>query len=87
MHEEKGLTWSATAYARFNRDAVTEITRALSDTVKLSTKVNLPKDRAAGLEFSAAGKLTPQLGYSLSGNAFWSEIEAGSLVPGVSRST
>ncbi|HEY2660203.1 MAG TPA: TonB-dependent receptor [Caulobacteraceae bacterium] len=70
----KALNYGLTGYVRFNRDSVTDVTQVISADVVLVTKENLPKDRAAGMEFSANGKLTRQLTYSASGNLFYDQI-------------
>jgi hypothetical protein len=45
----------------------------------LTTKANLPKSDSAGLKFSATGHLLTKLSYSLSGNAFCTQINATAL--------
>ena len=82
------LNYGATAYARFNKNAVTDVVRPISADVVLTTKANLPKSRLAGVEFTAGGDLFSQLSYNLSGNLFWNEIDAASLgFPGVKSTT
>lgn len=84
----KGLTWGTTGYYRFDRNSVTDITQPVSADVVLITKTNLPKSRAGGLEFSGSGKLGPKLSYALSGDLFYSEIDAASLGgPGLKSTT
>jgi outer membrane receptor for ferrienterochelin and colicin len=58
---------------------VTDVTQVVSEAVVLTTKVNLPKDTAQGLEFSVDGHLTSRLSFALSGNLFHDEIDATSL--------
>jgi outer membrane cobalamin receptor len=70
------LNWGATAYARIDHDSVTDVLQPVGPDVVLATKANLPESRAAGLEFSAGGKLGRALTYSLSGDAFVSQIDA-----------
>jgi outer membrane receptor protein involved in Fe transport len=55
--------------------------------VVLATKENLPKTHAAGLEFEADGKLSKRFSWSLSGNAFWMEIDARQIGGSASAST
>ncbi len=74
-----GQTLGLTGYYRFNRDSVTDVTRVISADVVLVTKTNLPRSKAAGLDFTAGGRLVPQLSYSLSGNLFWTQIDASGL--------
>ncbi len=78
----KALTYGATAYYRFDRNSVTDITQPISADVVLVTKTNLPKSRSAGFEFTANGKLNRTLSYALSGNLFYSEIDAAALGAG-----
>ncbi|MFI4973747.1 MAG: TonB-dependent receptor domain-containing protein [Caulobacterales bacterium] len=84
----KALTYGATAYYRIDRDAVTDVTRPVAADVVLVTKTNLPVSRSAGLEFSANGKLTRELSYNLSGEAFYTQIDATALgVAGLKSTT
>jgi outer membrane receptor protein involved in Fe transport len=69
----------ATAYYRQSRDGVTEVVRDLGGGVLLTTRENLGESRAAGLELTANGRLTPKLTYSVNGNLAWTEIDAGRL--------
>ncbi len=79
--------YSLTAYARRNADTVTDVTRYLGGGFSLTTKANLPKNDAFGLEAALSGRLAAALSYNLSANAFHSEIDASSLgYPGL-RST
>ena len=73
------LTWGATAYYRIDRYAVTDVVQSLGNGVVLATKENLPFSRSAGFDFSANGKLGRQLSYSLSGDAFYTQINATAL--------
>lgn len=69
----------ATAYFRDTRDSVTDVVVDRGGGVLLTTRENLGKSRAAGLELVANGRLSPKLTYNLSGNLFWNEIDAGNL--------
>ena len=83
-HSAGALSYGATAYYRLDRNSVTDVAQSLGDGVVLLTKVNLPTSQSAGLEFSANGKLTRSLSYSLSGEAFYTQIDATSLgAPGL----
>ncbi len=73
------LAYGLTAYYRFNRDSVTDITRVLAADVVLATKANLPKSKAAGLEFTGSGRIVRTLSYNVSGNLFWGQIDAAAL--------
>ncbi len=71
--------YSATAYYRQSRDGVTDVVRDLGGGVLLTTRENLGESRAAGLELTANGRLTPKLTYNLNGNLFWNEIDGSRL--------
>jgi outer membrane receptor protein involved in Fe transport len=81
-------SYGLTGYYRRNKDSVTDVTEYLGNGLTLTTKANLPRSAAAGLEFSAAGRLFPTLSYSVSGNAFYSQIDATALgFPGLKSTT
>lgn len=76
----KGQTYYlATAYFRDTRDSVTDVVVDRGGGVLLTTRENLGKSRAGGLELVANGRLSPKLTYNVSGNLFWNEIDAGNL--------
>jgi outer membrane receptor for ferrienterochelin and colicin len=86
--EGRGLAYQLTGYYRRNRDSVTDVTEYLGNGVSLTTKANLPKNDSAGLEFTSSGHIVPKLGYSLSGNLFYGQIDATALgVPGLRSTT
>jgi len=81
-------SYALTGYYRRNTDSMTDLTEYLGNGLSLTTKANLPKNDAAGLEFSATGHLLPKLSYDLSGNAFYSQIDATALgTPGLKSTT
>jgi outer membrane receptor protein involved in Fe transport len=87
-YEHGEASYGLTAYYRRNTDSVTDLTEYLGNGLTLTTKTNLPRSDAAGLEFSAAGHLFPRLLYSVSGNAFYSQIDATQLgYPGLKSTT
>ena len=77
--EGRGSSYGVTGYYRLNRDGVTDLTEYLGNGLSLTTKTNLPKNDAAGLEFTASGRIVPKLSYSASGNLFHSQIDATAL--------
>ena len=86
--EGQGSSYALTGYYRFNRDSVTDLIEYLGDGISLTTKTNLPKNDSAGLEFTANGRIVPQLSYSVSGNLFYSQIDATALgVSGLQSTT
>jgi outer membrane receptor protein involved in Fe transport len=83
----KALNYGLTAYYQFNRDVVIPIVQPVSADVTLATLENLPKSKAAGLEFSANGAFGSRLSYALSGNLFYSQINGEALAAGGLRDT
>jgi outer membrane receptor protein involved in Fe transport len=77
--EGHGLSYGATGYYRRNKDSVTDVTEYLGNGVSLTTKTNLPKSDSAGFEFTSNGRLIPKVTYSISGNLFYSQIDASAL--------
>jgi len=75
----RGASYGLTGYYRRNRDSVTDLTQYLGNGLSLTTKANLPSNDVAGIEFTASGHLLSKLAYSLSGNAFHSQIDATAL--------
>jgi outer membrane receptor protein involved in Fe transport len=87
-YEARAASYGVTAYYRRNSDSVTDLTEYLGNGTTLTTKTNLPSSDSAGLEFSATGYLLPKLGYNLSGNAFYTQIDATALgYPGLKSTT
>ncbi len=87
-YEGHGASYGLTGYYRRNHDSVTEVTEYLGNGLSLTTRTNLPKNNAAGFEFLASGHLLPQLSYSLSGDAFYTQIDASGLgFPGLKSTT
>ena len=70
---------SASVYARRKRDSLTYVRTLLGTTGTLNTTQNLGKDRSGGIELAASGKIVPSLGYSLSANIYYDEIDAANL--------
>jgi len=86
--EGRGLSYGLTGYYRLNRDSVTDLTEYLGSGLSLTTKTNLPKSDSAGLEFIANGHIVPKLAYIVSGNLFYSQIDATALgVSGLQSTT
>lgn len=73
------LSYGVTGYGRIDRDSVTDVAQPLGGGVLLLTKANLPRSVSAGLDFNAAGRLGRRLSYSVSGAAFYSQIDATAL--------
>ena len=87
-YEGRRTTYGLTGYYRRNKDSATDVTQYLGNGLSLTTKSNLPKNDSAGVEFSIAGRLLPKLSYSLSGDAFYTQIDATALgAPGLKSTT
>ncbi|WP_165782449.1 outer membrane beta-barrel family protein [Solilutibacter silvestris] len=72
-------SWDATAYYRKTNNAFTVVSRFISPTVLLTTHENLGRNTATGVDFSARGKLTPTLGYKISGNINYNQFDGSNL--------
>ena len=77
--EQRGRSYQFTGYLRRNRDSVTDVTQYLGNGLSLTTKTNLPRNDAAGVELSANGHLGSALTYGVSANFFHSQIDASAL--------
>src|SRR5215471_9058126 len=87
-YERGDASYGLTGYYRRNTDSMTDVTEYLGNGLTLTTKTNLPTSNSAGLEFSATGHLFPKLLYSVSGNAFYNQIDATALgFPGLKSTT
>ena len=87
-YEGHGASYGLTGYYRRNTDSVTDLIEYLGNGVSLDTRTNLPRNDSGGLEFTASGHLGPSLAYSVSGNAFYSQIDATQLgAPGLESTT
>jgi outer membrane receptor protein involved in Fe transport len=86
-YEKNRLRYQVTGYFRRNRCSVTDVTQYLGNGFSLTTKTNLPRNDAAGVEFTASGDLTRSLAYSVSSNLFHTQIDATALGTPDLRST
>ncbi len=66
-----------TSYFRKTSKGITDVSYYISPTVLLTTKENLASGIAAGVEATANGKLFKDLGYRLTANVSYSEIDPG----------
>jgi outer membrane receptor protein involved in Fe transport len=86
--EGRGLSYGLTGYYRLNRDSVTDLTEYLGNGLSLTTKTNLSKNDSAGLEFTSNRQIVPKLNLGVSGNLFYSQIDATALgVSGLQSTT
>jgi len=70
---------SASVYGRRKRDSLTYVTTLLSPTATVNTTQNLGEDRSGGFELAASGKIGARLGYNLSADVYYDEIDAANL--------
>jgi outer membrane receptor for Fe3+-dicitrate len=86
-YEKERLRYQVTGYYRQNHNSVSDVTEYLGNGLSLTTKTNLPRNDAAGVELTASGDLAPRLACSLSSNLFHAQIDTSALgTPGL-RST
>jgi outer membrane receptor for ferrienterochelin and colicin len=78
-YDAAGANYTVTGYLRRNRDSATEVLEELGNGVSLATRANLPRNDSSGVELTANGHVLRELGYTLSGNLFRSEIDATAL--------
>jgi outer membrane receptor protein involved in Fe transport len=78
---------SASVYGRRKRDSLTYVMTLLSPTVTLNTTQNLGDERSGGIELAASGKIGARLGFKLSGNLYYDQIDAANLGFTSKRST
>jgi outer membrane receptor for ferrienterochelin and colicin len=79
--------YDLTAYLHQNRDNISDLTTLVNADTLLTTKVNLSRSKSGGLEFTLNGPIIHELSYSLSGNFFYSQIDATGLGSGDLKST
>ncbi|WP_307351124.1 outer membrane beta-barrel family protein [Caulobacter ginsengisoli] len=75
-----------TGFYRQTKDGITDETIDLGGGVLLTTKANLARNRSGGLELVANRSLTKTLRLNLTGTAYWTQIDVGSLGYGRDRS-
>jgi outer membrane receptor protein involved in Fe transport len=75
----KKTTFTSTLYYRHIFDAFTFVQTNVSDTVVLTTAANLSTERNAGLESILSTKLLKRIQFDLTGNIFYTQINAGNL--------
>lgn len=79
QYKKNNTTFLSTLYYRYTYNGMTDITRYINDTVKLTTRENLTKSGSAGLEL-VFSKTFGNLGnINLSTNTFYNRIDASNL--------
>jgi outer membrane receptor protein involved in Fe transport len=76
QYKSGGTFYLGTLYYRQNDHGVTDVLTPLAGDVLLTTKANLSRSKAAGLELVANGRVTKTLTYNVSTNLYWNEIDA-----------
>lgn len=78
-YEANGLSLEATLFLRKTWNGFTDVSRFISPTVLLTTKENLGRSTAGGVDFSGSGKLSHTISYRLSGTFNRTTIDASNL--------
>ena len=73
------LRFSPVLYYRYKYDAFTSIARPVGDSVIISTIANLDNRQSTGLELILSGKIKSFADFDLSGNVFYTTIDAQNI--------
>jgi outer membrane receptor protein involved in Fe transport len=79
QYKKNSTTFLSTLYYRYTYNGMTDITKYLNDTVKLTTRENLTKSGSAGLELVLSKTLGTFGNINLSTNTFYNRIDASNL--------
>jgi outer membrane receptor protein involved in Fe transport len=79
QYKKNSTTFLSTIYYRYTYNGMTDITRYVNDTVKLTTRENLTKSGSAGLELVLAKTFGTVGNINLSTNTFYNRIDASNL--------
>lgn len=74
-----GASYQATAYYRETQNVFTDVVEDLGGGVLLTTRDNLGSSHSGGGQLVASGKLSKSVSYNVSGDAYWSEVDAANL--------
>ena len=74
-----GISLAPVLYYRYKYDAFTSIRTSLNDSIVLSTLANLDNGQSGGLETVLKGALPKVLDFDLTGNVFYTTLDAGNL--------
>lgn len=77
--KKKSTTFLSTLYYRYTYNSMTDITKYINDSVKLSTRENLSKSTSAGLELILSTSIGKIANINLSTNTYYNTIDASSL--------
>ena len=78
-YQGRESSYGLTGYYRRNQNGLTDVTEYIGQGLTVTSKTNLPRSDSAGLEFAATGHIFRTLSYGLSGNAFYTQIDATAL--------
>jgi outer membrane receptor protein involved in Fe transport len=79
QYKKKSTTFLSTVYYRYTYNGMTDISRYINDTIKLTTRENLIKSSSAGLELVLSTTFGQFATVNLSTNAFYNTIDASNL--------
>ena len=77
--KNKTTTFLSTLYYRYTYNGITDVTKLVNDTVKLTTRANLTKSSSAGLELVYSKTVGKLLTFNLSTNSFYNTIDASGI--------
>lgn len=79
QYAANGISVEITPYLRNSINVFSDFSRLISPTVLLTTRENLGKSLATGSELIASGKLGKMVSFNVSGDVFYTRIDAGNL--------
>jgi outer membrane receptor protein involved in Fe transport len=79
QYKKNSTTFLSTIYYRYTYNGMTDITRYINDTVKLTTRENLTKSNSAGLELVLSKTISKLGNINLSTNTYYNTIDASGL--------
>jgi outer membrane receptor protein involved in Fe transport len=79
QYKKNTTTFLSTIYYRYTYNGMTDITRYLNDTIKLTTRENLTKSGSAGMELVLSKTFGSLGNINLSTNIFYNTIDASGL--------
>jgi outer membrane receptor protein involved in Fe transport len=79
QYKKNSTTFLSTIYYRYTYNGMTDITRYINDTVKLTTRENLTKSGSAGMELVLSNTFGSLGNINLSTNIFYNTIDASGL--------
>ncbi|MCX6139030.1 MAG: TonB-dependent receptor, partial [Ignavibacteriales bacterium] len=84
--ENEGFSLLPSIYYRYTYNRWTSVTRAISDTLLLTTMTNLSKDQSTGIEAILSTSINGLLTAHASANVFYNQIDASNLGYGSNKS-